>query len=118
MTTWNVILLSEVELWVLSLSPVDQEKILNALQRLAEGGPNLGRPTVDVIHGSLIKNLKELRITQGNAKHFRLLFVFDPDRKAVVLVDGNKFGAWGKWYKQNIEIAEFRYLKYLDGKLQ
>jgi hypothetical protein len=29
----------------------------------------------------------------------RLLFVFDPDRQAVILVGGDKAGNWSGWYR-------------------
>ena len=64
---------------------------------LRDHGPALGRPTVDTIAGSWLANLKELRATLGRA-HLRVLFVFDPARRAVLLVGGNKAGQWQSWY--------------------
>lgn len=43
----------------------------------------------------------------------RVLFIFDPWRSAVLLVAGNKTGAWKSWYERNIPIAEQRYIEYL-----
>jgi len=115
MTTWNIVLVLEVELWVESLDQKDRGEILRGLQILEQSGPQLGRPLVDSIRGSLIKNLKVLLISRGPLKQFRLLFVYDPERNALILVGGNKSGDWSRWYKNNIEIAEINYLKYLDG---
>ena len=39
----------------------------------------------------------------------RLLFVFDPDREAIVLVAGDKAGRWSAWYAEAIPLAEERY---------
>ncbi|ORT61748.1 type II toxin-antitoxin system RelE/ParE family toxin [Streptomyces sp. CB03238] len=41
-----------------------------------------------------------------------MLFVFDADRKAVILVAGDKSGQWNHWYQANIPVAEKRYEQY------
>lgn len=110
---WEVVLLAEVEDWYLALDPEDQEAVAHAIDRLQDRGPQLPRPTADRVHGSKLHNLKELRPAGGN---IRILFVFDPDRQAVLLVAGDKTGAWQRWYKVNIPIAEQRYQDWLDGK--
>jgi len=40
------------------------------------------------------------------------LFVFDPKRRAILLVGGNKRGD-ARWYKKNIPLAEERYKRHL-----
>jgi hypothetical protein len=47
----------------------------------------------------------------GNAE-VRLLFVFDPEREAIVLVAGDKTGRWSAWYTETIPLAEERYAAY------
>ena len=42
----------------------------------------------------------------------RLLFVFAPDREAIVLVAGDKAGRWSAWYAEAIPLAEERYAAY------
>jgi hypothetical protein len=44
---------------------------------------------VDTLKGSEIPNLKELRI-QHAGKPYRVLFVFDPRRVAILLLGGRK----------------------------
>jgi len=44
------------------------------------------------------------------------LFIFDPDRNAVLLVAGDKAGQWTTWYRQAIPLAEVRYTTYLKEK--
>ena len=39
----------------------------------------------------------------------RLLFVFDPDRQAVILVGGDKAGNWSGWYRVEVPQAEQAY---------
>jgi len=41
-----------------------------------------------------------------------LLFVFDVEREAIVLVAGDKAGRWSTWYAKSIPLAEQRYTAY------
>ncbi|MGY4721433.1 type II toxin-antitoxin system RelE/ParE family toxin [Naumannella huperziae] len=43
----------------------------------------------------------------------RILFVFDPKRRAILLLGGDKRGQWQKWYRKNIPIADGRYDEHL-----
>ena len=78
--------------------------ILAHLKALAVEGPQLGRPYCDTLKGSKVANLKELRV-QVDGDPFRVLFAFDIERAAVLLVGGNKAGD-KRWYDINIPIAE------------
>jgi hypothetical protein len=42
-----------------------------------------------------------------------MLFVFDPQRRGIVLVAVDKAGNWDRWYKQSIPVAEDRYAEHL-----
>lgn len=113
---WNVILLEEVEAWFLAL--VEQqddgvESVMAAIEQLVAQGPTLGRPLADRLHGSRLHSLKELRPVGTS---IRILFVFDPDRSAVLLVAGDKRGVWDRWYDENIPLAESRYVRWLAQK--
>jgi hypothetical protein len=44
------------------------------------------------------------------------LFIFDPERNAVLLVAGDKAGQWTAWYQRSIPLAEARYAAYLKEK--
>ncbi len=111
---WKVVLLEEVDAWFLEMvrasDPV-AEHVDAAIELLASSGPTLGRPVVDSIKGSTVHNLKELR-----ASTVRVLFVFDPARRAVLLVAGDKAGRWDEWYRVNIPVAEDRYERWLAGE--
>jgi hypothetical protein len=72
-------------------------QISKAITTLREEGPGLGRPLVDTISGSRLPNLKELRPGSAGASEVRMLFVFDPKRRAVFLVGGDKSGNWKGW---------------------
>ena len=102
-----------IEEWIASLSDDDYDLLIAALQILEREGPELGRPLVDSIKGSRIKNLKELRPGSSGRSRFRILFAFDPQRCAIMLIAGDKAGNWNRWYKTNIPIAERRYFEHL-----
>ncbi|MFK0008488.1 type II toxin-antitoxin system RelE/ParE family toxin [Paenarthrobacter sp. NPDC090520] len=112
---WDVILGDEVADWLDHLDMASYELIIAALMVLSEAGPALGRPLVDTITGSRIKNLKELRPGSKGRSEIRILFAFDPTRRAILLVAGDKAGNWKRWYKTNIPIAEDRWQEHLGG---
>ena len=113
---WEVVLLAPVDEWFLDLcesDPTTANRVMEAIDHLAQAGPGLGRPLVDRVHGSHLHNLKELRPGSTGRSEIRLLFIFDAEREAVILVAGNKAGQWIQWYRENIPIAESRYEQYL-----
>ena len=112
---WEILLLGPVNDWFLALckdDPLMADKVEEALDELAVSGPLLGRPLVDRIHGSKIHNLKELRPRVPGTAEVRLLFVFDEEREAIVLVAGDKAGHWSTWYVETVPLAEERYAAY------
>ncbi len=115
---WTVILVDEVASWYLDLvndEPTTAELVAAAIDLLEADGPTLGRPLVDSIEGSSIRNLKELRPGSRGRSEIRILFAFDPERQAVLLVAGDKAGNWTKWYDDNIPLAERRFAAWLSG---
>jgi hypothetical protein len=110
---WSVYAVNEVRDWIFALDPATKERVVQAIDVLAEVGPGLGRPLVDSITHSSIVNLKELR--PGTV---RILFVFDPWRSSVLLVAGDKAGRWEVWYREAIPLAERRYETYLKERAQ
>ena len=87
--------------------------VRDAVELLAERGPALGRPAADRITGSSLHNLKELRPGSAGRTEIRILFIFDPQRQAVLLVAGDKAGNWTRWYREAIKLAEDRYARFL-----
>ena len=115
---WTIILVDEVSDWYLDLvdhEPETAELVTAAIDLLEADGPALGRPLVDSIEGSSIRNVKELRLGSRGRSEIRILFVFDPARQAVLLVAGDKAGNWSRWYRDNIPLAEGRYTTWLQG---
>jgi len=108
-----------VETWLVELDQRSYEQVVAAIELLGENGPQLGRPIVDSVVGSRHNNMKELRPGSSGRSELRILFAFDPQRKAILLIAGDKSGNWKKWYRDNIPIADDRFddhLKELKGR--
>ncbi|MFT4184970.1 MAG: type II toxin-antitoxin system RelE/ParE family toxin [Rhizobium sp.] len=85
-----------------------------AIMLLADKGPKLGRPWADTLKGSDYANMKELRFEAADGE-WRAAFAFDPERKAIVLVAGDKSGkGQKKFYQRLIEKADRRYGSHLE----
>ena len=68
-----------------------QDAILEMAGLLALLGAALKRPHADSLSGARHANMKELRCRAADGV-WRIAFAFDPDRKAVLLVAGDKSG--------------------------
>ncbi|MGZ2488151.1 hypothetical protein ACVITL_006736 [Rhizobium pisi] len=117
--TWNVVFDDD---FAKEFKEFDKEvKIeLRAMVLLLEDrGPELGRPRADTLNDSDYANMKELRFDAADGV-WRAAFAFDPERKAVILVAGDKSGTnEKKFYKKLINTADKRYkahLKELEKK--
>jgi len=104
-----------VQEWLLGLDEHSYELVVAALELLQEVGPGLGRPLVDTVVSSRHHNMKELRPGLRGRSELRVLFAFDPQRRAVLLVAGDKRGEWRKWYELNIPVADRRFDAHLRG---
>lgn len=112
---WKVVYLSEFADWLEALPEDAQDSVDAMITLLKMEGPNLPRPYADVIHGSKLSNLKELRI-QHRGHPYRAFYVFDPLRQAVVLCAGDKTGNDKRFYKEMMPLAESIYARYLLEK--
>jgi hypothetical protein len=75
----------------------------------------LGRPDVDTLYGSKYANMKELRF-RADGGVWRVAFVFDPWRNAILLVAGDKSGvSEPKFYKRLIDKVDKRYKDHLEN---
>ena len=91
-----------------------QDELLAQAKLLEVFGPELGRPRVDTLKGSRHANMKELRFEAENGV-WRVAFAFDPKRKAILLVAGDKSGVGEKrFYRQLIKKADRRFDAHLD----
>ena len=60
--------------------------------------------------------MKELRPASTGRSEVRVLFAFDPWRSAILLIGGDKSGAWSAWYRAAIPRAEELYAVYLKER--
>lgn len=108
---WEVEFTNEFEQWWDDLLIPEQESVRVKVELLAELGPALTRPHADTIHGSIVQNLRELRI-QHEGRPYRVLYVFDPRRTGVLLIGGDKTGN-PRWYAEFVPKAEAIYMQHL-----
>lgn len=98
-----------------ALQSAVQDELLALLTPLRVYGPKLGRPDVDTLKGSAHANMKELRFKAGGGV-WRVAFAFDPARKAILLVAGDKSGvSERRFYKRLIDKADRRFTEHLKN---
>lgn len=91
-----------------------QDELLASAQLLGTFGPQLGRPHADTLNDSAFANMKELRFDADDGV-WRVAFAFDTERKAILLVAGDKSGGSEKrFYKSLIKKADKRYRAHLE----
>jgi len=111
---WDILQTAELGEWFASGDGVDEaarEDIRAAVGVLRSVGPSLGRPLVDSVYNSRHSNMKELRV-QSKGRPFRIFFLFDPKRRGILLVGGNKQGD-SRFYETMIVRADDSYDQYL-----
>lgn len=85
----------------------------HAIDLLEQFGVRLGHPYSSAIKGSSLA-MRELRIQHAGSA-IRVLYVFDPDRQAVLILGGDKSGD-KKFYQRMITKAEALYADYLKRR--
>lgn len=78
---------------------------------LEERGPGLPFPYSSGVDGSRHSAMRELRV-QHQGCPYRVLYVFDPRRVALLLLGGDKTGD-DRWYERNVPLADRLYDSYL-----
>ena len=92
MITCEIITSESYDAWFQEQSEDSKTAIFSKVYLLSEYGPNLGRPHADTLKGSKkIRNLKELR-PQTEDHVFRVAYIFDTERKGLLLTGGDKKG--------------------------
>ena len=117
MRTWEVDT-ELIDTWFSRLDSDSRAQVKAAITLLEAEGPQLGRPLVDSVVGSVHGNMKELRPGSSGRSELRILFIFDPTRKAIMLVAGDKSGLWSKWYRTSIRKADQLYSEHLEKRKQ
>ena len=97
----------------LELDPAVQDEALALVELLKMLGPRLKRPHSDTLSGSEHANMKELRFVAAGGV-WRIAYAFDPGRKAILLVAGDKSGVSQKrFYAALIAKADARLRAHL-----
>lgn len=109
-----MILHPAVDEWQRSLDDSSLQQLIAAVRELRDSGPALGRPLADTVRGSRHRNMKELRPGSSGRSEIRVLFAFDPQRQAILLVAGDKSGQWRQWYKRAIPLADDRLDEHIE----
>lgn len=113
---WEIRVTNELLAWINAQDKRTRALVVDAIDRLAEAGPALGRPLVDSVAHSSIRNLKELRPGSAGRSEVRILFAFDRWRSAILLTGGDKSDDWRGWYSTAIPRAEKLYEEYLKER--
>jgi hypothetical protein len=112
----EVVVTDEFKHWYEALSMDEQESVFRVVSLLESRGVSLGFPYSSAIESSH-HGLRELRV-QHQGRPYRVLYAFDPERKAVLLVAGDKSGvSEGRFYRKLIKRADTRFDQHL-GELK
>jgi hypothetical protein len=99
-------------LWWNGLTPEEQGKVDASVKLLEEYGPALDYPHTSSVEQSRHSKMRELRVQVGG-KPFRVLYAFDPNRAAILLIGGEKTGD-ARWYETNVPRADELYDQHLE----
>jgi hypothetical protein len=111
---WIVEFDDDFESEFMAFDPAVQDALLAVAKLLADFGPQLGRPYADTLKGSKYANMKELRFEASNGE-WRAAFAFDSQRRAILLVAGDKSGgSERRFYRRLIAKADKRFSAHLD----
>ena len=112
---WETIIAPDFDPELDELPLAVREKLFSYVNLLEIHGPALGRPYVDTLNGSRHANMKEFRFNADDGV-WRVAFAFDPERRAALLVAGDKSGtSERRFYRTFITKADDRFDKYLDN---
>ena len=102
---------AEFEQWFRGLAKKEEAAVVRAVDILEQKGVTLGFPNSSAIESAKTIALRELRIQSGGHL-LRVFYVFDPIRRAVLLIGGDKTGD-GRFYEKLVAMAEKIYRQYL-----
>jgi len=108
---WEVEVTDEFKAWWNGLTEVERISVERAVLLLEERGPNLRFPYSSRVNGSRHSAMRELRV-QHQGRPYRVLYIFDPIRVALLLLGGDKTGD-DRWYEKNVPLADQLYDNYL-----
>jgi hypothetical protein len=108
---WEVEVTDEFKVWWSGLTEAECISVERAALLLEEHGPHLPFPYSSGLSGSRHSAMRELRV-QHQGRPYRVLYIFDPRRVALLLLGGDKTGD-DRWYEKNVPFADQIYDNYL-----
>lgn len=108
---WVVKELAPFATWFDSLTDKEKARVAASVLLLEAFGVNLRFPHSSGVNGSRHSSMRELRV-QTKGKPYRILYAFDPERSAVLLLAGDKTGD-ERWYGENVPKADDLFDGYL-----
>ena len=108
---WDVEVTDEFKAWWNGLTEAERISVERSVLLLEERGPHLPYPYSSGVNGSRHSAMRELRV-QHQGRPYRVLYIFDPRRVALLLLGGDKTGD-DRWYEKNVPLADRLYDNYL-----
>jgi hypothetical protein len=108
---WEVEVTDEFKTWWSGLAEAERISVERAVLLLEERGPHVPFPYSSGVNGSRHSAMRELRV-QHQGRPYRVLYIFDPRRVALLLLGGDKTGD-DRWYEKNVPLADQIYNNYL-----
>jgi len=108
---WDVEVTDEFKTWWNGLTETERISVERFVLLLEERGPQLPFPYSSGVTGSRHSAMRELRV-QHQGRPYRVLYIFDPRRVALLLLGGDKTGD-DRWYEKNVPLADQLYDDYL-----
>lgn len=109
---WDIEFTDEFGDWWVTLTEPEQESVQASVELLGEFGPNPRYPYSSGITTSKHDHPREPRIHQHAGRPYRVLYPFDPRRRAILLLGGDKTGN-PRWYDEHVPVADRRYDAHL-----
>ena len=109
---WDVEVTDEFKTWWNGLAEAERISVERFVLLLEERGPHLPFPYSSKVKGSRHSAMRELRV-QHHGQPYRVLYIFDPRRVALLLVGDDKTGD-DRWYEKNVPLADQIYDAYLS----
>ncbi|HHA2383357.1 TPA: type II toxin-antitoxin system RelE/ParE family toxin [Stenotrophomonas maltophilia] len=107
--SWTINVTTDAKEFLDGLTADEKVEVFATIKLLREVGPALRRPTSGTLRDSELSNLKELRI-RFERKQFRIIYAFDSEQNAILLVGGDKVPLGEKlWYPKYIARAKKLY---------
>src|SRR5690348_14591717 len=108
---WDVEVTGGFKAWWNGLDEGERISVDRCVLLLEERGPHLPFPYSSRINGSRHAAMRELRV-QHQGRPYRVLYIFDRRRVALLLLGGDKTGD-DRWYERNVPLADQIYDNYL-----